>query len=158
MARECRENFRRRYGDHPLVPSAVLSLRLPRFRASAILGIPMGHLLARPQQMAEPVSRRLSEGGRDRTLQETSRESHSSTPEHVEGREGYVLDLLSHPSARFIFCRFRVPTSCRRGRAVPGERFARAQVRSLARGSSVRRARKGGAQRNAITVRAPLTL
>lgn len=51
----------------------------------------MGHLFARPQQMAEPVPRRLLERGWDRTVQETSRESYPSTAEHVEGREGYVF-------------------------------------------------------------------
>jgi len=38
-----------------------------------------------------------------RMVQETSRESYPSTAEHVEGREGYVLSLLTHIRTRFIF-------------------------------------------------------
>src|SRR6266404_341560 len=53
--------------------------------------------------MAQPIPRRLFERGRNRTVQETSRESYPSTAEHVEGREGYVLGLLTHLRTCFIF-------------------------------------------------------
>ena len=38
-----------------------------------------------------------------RMVQETSRESYTSTAEHVEGREGYLPSLLIHLRTRFIF-------------------------------------------------------
>ena len=46
----------------------VLSLRVRHHRASAILGVTVGHLFPRSQQMAEPVSCRLPQGSRDRTF------------------------------------------------------------------------------------------
>jgi hypothetical protein len=78
-------------------------LRVRRFRTAAILGISLGHVLAGPKQMAQPIPRRLLERGWNRTVQEASRESYPSTAEHVEGREGYVPSLLTHLRTRFIF-------------------------------------------------------
>ena len=53
--------------------------------------------------MAQPIPRRLLERGRDRTVQEASRESYPSTAKHVEGREGYVFPLDSSEHA-FHLC------------------------------------------------------
>ena len=47
---------------------AVLSLRVRHFRPSAILGVALGYLFPGSQQMAEPISCRLSQGSRNRTF------------------------------------------------------------------------------------------
>ena len=54
--------------------------------------------------MAQPIPRRLLERGRNRTVQETSRESYPSTAEHVEGREGYVPSPVDSSSDAFHLC------------------------------------------------------
>jgi hypothetical protein len=94
------KNLRRWCGDHYLFLLAILHVRC--FRAAAILGISLGYVFAGPQQMAQPIPRRLLERSWYRTVQETSRKSYP-----------------------FLFLRIRISTSRQRRRDVPGEWFTR---------------------------------
>ena len=156
MARECRENFRRRYDDSFIVSWPFLSLRVCHLRASARLGVSLGYRFQRAQQMAEPISCRLPQGRRYRTSKKQVA-SHIQVLRNMwKGEKGLYCHYDSSMT-RLKFSPLRVSTRCRRRRAFPGKRFTCSEIRSFSR-SSVRCACERRAEGRAIAVRSSHSL